>query len=197
MRLLAFTDTHSSLKSLNKIRKLAKKAKPDLMVCAGDISVFEEGLDQMLKSLNKIKMPLLIIDGNHESVSRMKKAARKYKNIIYLHKNTYKKDGFVFFGYGGGGFAQLNKELEKEIKKHKDKLKKKKLVVITHAPPFNTKLDQVMKNSCGCKSIRKVIKKYKPELAVCGHLHENSRKQDYIKKTRVVNPGPDGKIIRI
>ena len=45
--------------------------------------------------------------------------------------------------------------------------------------------------------IRKFIEQFKPEVAICGHIHENSGKIDYIGKTKVINPGYKGKIISL
>jgi len=36
-----------------------------------------------------------------------------------------------------------------------------------------------------------------PVLVLCGHFHENFRKQDKIKNTLIINPGPDGTIINV
>ncbi|MBS3097214.1 hypothetical protein J4209_00295 [Candidatus Woesearchaeota archaeon] len=43
--------------------------------------------------------------------------------------------------------------------------------------------------------IKTFILKVKPDLAISGHLHENAGKEDKIGKTKIVNPGPFGKII--
>ena len=59
MKILAFVDTHGSMKSLKKVMKKAKKA--DIVVCAGDLSIFEEGLDIIIMELNSLKKPVLLI----------------------------------------------------------------------------------------------------------------------------------------
>src|SRR3989344_3056089 len=74
--------------------------------------------------------------------------------------------------------------------------KNKSLIIITHAPPYNTKLDLIL-NHIGNKSIRNIILKYKPILAISGHIHENETQEDYIQKTKCINPGMYGKIIKI
>ena len=66
---------------------------------------------------------------------------------------------------------------------------------MTHAPPHNTKLDKIIDGHCGNKSIRSFITKSKPDIAFSGHIHENNGKEDKIGKTRVINPGPYGKIV--
>ena len=54
-----------------------------------------------------------------------------------------------------------------------------------------------MGNPCGDKSIKNFIKKIYPDLVISGHLHENAGKEDKIKNTKLINPGPYGKIITI
>ena len=198
MKLLAFVDLHGSLKALEKIKNQSKKA--DLIVCAGDISIFENNLDYLLFQLNKLNKPVLIIPGNHEDNIDLNKLTNQLNNITNIHKKAFTKDNCLFLGYGGSGFSMVDKEfikaskkLEKDIKKHQNK----KIILITHAPPYKTKLDRIGSEACGNKSIKNFITKIKPDLVISGHLHENVGKEDKINKTRLVNPGPFGKIIII
>lgn len=198
MKLLTFVDTHGSVKAIKKIAKKAKKEKPDLLICAGDITVFEQGLDYLLSRINKIGILTLIIPGNHETESELKKACSLFKNIVYMHNKSFVKDNYLFIGYGGGGFAMTDKKFEKSMKKFSNEIKKaKKFVLITHQPPYKTKLDRIMEEYCGNKTFSKFIKEKKPDLVIAGHLHENAGKEDKIGKTRMVNPGPFGKVISV
>jgi|TARA_B100001971_G_C18131250_1_gene504925 Icc-related predicted phosphoesterase len=200
MKLLAFVDVHSSLNAIKKIAEKAKKSKPDLLICAGDISVFEQGLDYLLHKLNKINIPLLIIPGNHESEEELEKSTSLFKNINHIHNKHFEKGNYIFFGYGGGGFSLIDPEFRKLGKKFEEKIKKsksKKVILITHAPPYNTKTDKIMKKSCGNKTIRQFIDKVKPDLVITGHLHENAGKEDKVGKTKIINPGPYGKIVEV
>lgn len=200
MKILIFTDTHGSLKALRSVIDKAKKSKPDLLICAGDISVFEQNLNVLLSSLNKLGIPTLIIHGNHETEETMEKAASLFKNINYIHKSDFLLNDILFLGYGGGGFSLKDKEFEnftKRFDKTLKSIKPKKLVLIVHAPPYNTKLDKINGQPCGNKSIRKFIDKLKPDLVIAGHLHENAGKEDKIGKTKLINPGPYGKVMSI
>ena len=58
MKLLTFVDTHTSLRALQRIIKKARKENPDLILCAGDISIFERGIGYILFYLNKLKKPV-------------------------------------------------------------------------------------------------------------------------------------------
>ena len=121
-------------------------------------------------------------------------------NLLFIHKSYYKINNHLFLGYGGSGFAliepgfyRIGEKFAKIIRKNKAR----KIVFITHAPPYGTKLDLVVTSHCGNKTLRKFISKNKVDLHICGHLHENFNKEDRINKTRIINPGPYGKIIDI
>ena len=86
-----------------------------------------------------------------------------------------------------------NSRFRKLIKSNKDK----KIALVTHGPPYRTRLDKLMQGHCGNRSIRNFIEKNKIDLLICGHLHENFGKEDKIRKTRYINPGPFGKIVEI
>ena len=200
MKILAFTDLHLSSSAFNKIKSRVKKQNPDLLVCAGDISIFEQGLNPILKKFNKLKKPMLLIHGNHETDKVLRKLCKRYKNLFFIHKKQYKQNNNLFLGYGGGGFSLTDPEFKKVGKKFSKIIKKnrdKKIILITHAPPYKTKTDLIVGSHCGNKTLRNFITKNKINLHICGHLHENFNKKDKIKKTEVINPGPYGKIIKI
>ena len=201
MKILAFTDTHGSLLALRRIEQKVKTQKPDLLVCAGDISIFEHGIVGISRRLNRLNKKIIMVHGNHEDDSTFRKLSKSFKNIIFVHKKHYVEDDILFLGYGGGGFALTDKEFEKisniKFKKIINDNKWKKIILVTHAPPYKTKLDKLVDGHCGNKSIRHFIDKNKVDLLICGHLHENFGKEDKIRKTKVINPGPFGKIIEI
>jgi len=200
MKLLAFVDIHTSVKALKRIKKKVKKEKPDLILCGGDISIFENGIEYVLFFLNKLKKPILMINGNHERDIFMRKVCKLFKNIIFIHKKHYEKDDLIVLGYGGGGFALRDAEFKKTAKKFKKIIKNnedKKIILLIHGPPYGTEVDKIIGQYSGNKDITDFIKKNKVDYVICGHLHENFGKKDKIKKAIVMNPGPYGKIIKL
>lgn len=201
MKLLVFTDTHGSLTALKRIEQKTKSQNPDLLVCAGDISMFEHGIGMILRKLNRLNKKVIIIHGNHEDDSTFRKYSRIFRNITFIHKNHHIEDNALFLGFGGGGFSQRDKEFENLANERFKKIilenKDKKIILVTHAPPYGTKLDKLGKNHAGNKSIKNFIEKNKIDLHICGHLHENFGKEDRIKKTKLMNPGPFGKIVEV
>ena len=199
MKILAFTDIHGSLSALKRIEQKVKLQKPDLLVCAGDVSIFEHGIIGIMRRLNKLNKKILIIHGNHEDSSTFIKLSKLFKNIIFIHKKHFIEENVLFLGYGGGGFSVVDGKFDNIAKiKFKNMLKNiegKKIILVTHAPPYKTNLDKIANSYCGNKSIRNFVEKNKIDLLICGHLHENFGKEDKINKTKVINPGPFGKIL--
>ncbi|MBW2978449.1 metallophosphoesterase [Candidatus Woesearchaeota archaeon] len=198
MKLLSFVDVHGNLSVLKKLIERGKREDIDVMVCAGDVTIFGSKLKNIIGKLAKIKKPVLIIPGNHEDDRDIKKICGMFENCVNLHKKGFRKENYLFLGYGGGGFSLIDKGFEKTAKKFKRMIRKNdKVVLVTHAPPYNTKIDKISKKSCGNKSIRKFISGTKPDLVICGHLHECAGKQDKIGKTKIINPGYKGKVIDV
>lgn len=197
MKILAFVDTHGNKASLHRLVEKSKDV--DIMACAGDISNWGEHLEELIKILEKASKPLLIIPGNHETAKQIKQLTKKFSFVIPIHKGSYQVDKYIFFGYGEGGFSQEDSTLKKIKEKFKETLEKDlKVILVTHAPPYGTKLDFLIQSDhVGCKTITEFITEIHPRLAISGHLHENFGKKDIINKTLLINPGPEGKIINI
>ncbi len=196
MKILIFSDMHGNK---NALERLIKKAHGvDLLVCAGDLSNMGRDLEGILKRLD-IGIPLFIIHGNHESEDEMKGVCSMFPTMRYIHRASLRFKGFVFFGYGGGGFAIRDTVFESLMARLKKDLKPgDKVVLVTHAPPHGTKLDYLPHaGHRGCISIRRFIDEIRPVLHICGHLHENVARKQIVDGTLVINPGPEGKIIRL
>lgn len=197
MKILAFVDTHGNKKAINQVLK--KVDEVDLIICAGDVSEWGSNIKSILSEFKKTKKPLLIIPGNHEFDEELREECKSFDNVIYLHKGSYTLGNYSFFGYGGGGFAERSPEFESASKKFlKTVSNESKIILVTHGPPYGTKLDSLPGlGHRGCKSLREFIDKAKPLLHICGHLHENAGNQQVVGRTLVVNPGPSGLIFKI
>ena len=198
MKIFAFTDIHGDKKAIKRIIKISKKEKPDLLLCAGDLSNLGTNLEKLLMMFKEVNIPLLIIPGNHETSDLVKKVCKKTKFAIPLHRAAFKVNNYIFFGYGEGGFERFDKTFESITKEFKKDISKDlKIILVTHAPPYKTSLDYLesTKSHHGNESIRKFVVSFSPILHICGHLHENENKVDKIKRTIIINPGK-GKIIQ-
>jgi len=200
MKILAFSDIQGNLALLDNIVRTAKKRNVDLMICAGDLCDWGEDLIKLIEKLKEAGKPLLMIPGNHEDIPEFKKMCKKYKDfVINFNRGLYSLGEYCFLGYGESIFEVVDKEFEEIV----DKFSKmadiyKKLIIVTHAPPYNTELDRIPGlGHVGSKSYRKAIIKLKPDLYISGHIHESEGKLDKLGNTLLINPGPVGKVIEI
>lgn len=200
MKLLVFTDTHSSKTAEKKIIEKVKKYKPDLLLCCGDFSIFMHAAEEFLRKINSLKIKTFLIHGNHEDGKDIEELCKRHNHIEFFHNKIIKHDNVLFMGYGGGGFSLhdhdfkvVAKEFEKTIKKCKDCKK----IILLHQPPHKSGIDLIYGENAGNKTTKKFIEKHKIHLVFAGHLHENSGMEYKIKSTKYINPGPLGKIIDI
>ncbi len=199
MKILAFADLHSDAVVLKKLVKRAQEKDIDLVVCAGDFTVFENGLSYILKKLDEIGKTVLIIPGNHETPEKLEKEFQKHTHLVHIHNKMWRKDDWVFLGWGTDGFSRNSEDFRKIAREWRRQLtpSDKKVVLVTHAPPYQTLVDELYDDHVGNADIRTEIERIKPRFAICGHVHENEGKEDKIGETRVVNPGWNGMVISL
>ena len=133
MKIFAFTDVHGQYDIIQILKKKANKKDIDIVVCTGDFTWFGNHLNEILKDLNTINKPFLIIPGNHEQNSTLSKTSKNLKNIINIHKKIYEFENFNFIGFGTGGFDLFEHSFEKFIDQKSKILKtKQNLILLTH-----------------------------------------------------------------
>ena len=159
------------------LEKIVENSKPKIGI--NDV----KELEKLLSKINSLGKEVLMMHGNHESDKILNHLCGKFENITFFHRKIINKGGILFLGFGGGGFSQTDKEFEEFVKKNESKLIGKRIVLVTHAPPYKTALDLLGKTHEGNKSIKKFIEKFKPIYAISGHFHENSGVEEKIKGT--------------
>lgn len=197
MKFLAFTDLHEDRKKLQRLIKRASQPDIDFVICAGDFSTFGRGMEVVLKAFNDLGKRFYVLPGNHEEHLELPAILREFSYCVDLHQQAKKVNGFVFLGYGGGGFAQEDALFRKIARHWYGKYNGEKIVLVVHMPPFGNKTDLLHKIHVGNKDYRRFIERIKPKLVICGHLHETVGQVDKIGNSKVVNPGWDGMIIEL
>ncbi|MBI2106638.1 hypothetical protein HYT57_01525 [Candidatus Woesearchaeota archaeon] len=114
---------------------------------------------------------------------------------MYLAKDI----GFFGCGSANIGAFQLNETeiydtLKKGFKYVKDSKKK---VMITHVHPADSLIERFTSIFPGSKGVTKAIKEMKPDLVLCGHVHEAEGIEEKIGDTKVINVGRNGRILEI
>ena len=139
---------------------------------------------------------------------------KKLKNLVLIEKKRKRVDGIELIGHGGyvdvtdfikhpidkdRGKQKLRlaryRKSENKLKKIFSKNKPKQgFIFLIHYTPYHC-LDKVkMKSSpmhgkhVGFEPYNNIIKRYKPALVICGHMHENQGKCR-IGNSIIVNPG--------
>ncbi len=197
VKILAAGDFHGDQQAAQKIADDAKREGVDLIVLNGDIVEEHqpEGIVGKFAGRNVALLP-----GNHESEATVEFLAQRYK-ATNLHGYSMALGDVGIFGAGGAdsGFTNLTEaELYEALKKGFERVKHlPKKVMVTHIHPADSKIEKFSQFVRGSNVLRRVIDAFKPDVLVCGHVHEAEGIEEVIGTTRVVNVGKKGKIIEL
>jgi len=186
MKILAISDIHGDLGLVKKVEKIIDKEKVDLVILAGDQTWFERMDKGLVGPLTKNQT--LIIPSNHETEGTIKIWEKEYPNLKSLHNKPFKKGDIGFFGSGtvDWGFKEDSEKIFEELKNSHEKIKNfKKKVMVTHCPPSRSSIE--LMGFQGSYGIEKAIKKFSPDILICGHIHEGGGLIEKIHKTKVIN----------
>ncbi len=202
MKILAASDIHGDQSEIEKLVKTAEKEKVDAIVLAGDLTFGESSLVGIIGPFKKLKKPIIVIPGNHETPATVDFLCKKYSPGVYnLHGKAIEIYDIGFFGAGGaniGLFEIGDDDLYEYLENSYEKIKNARVkIMVTHMPPFGTKIDMIGPNHVGSKAVREAIKKFKPDLCLCGHIHETFGMEDKIDHTLIINVGRKGVVIEI
>ena len=120
-KILAAGDLHGDTGLVKKLAEKAKKENVDLIILAGDITMFETKTENIVGPFVKLKKPVLLLHGNHESLATIDFLTELYSPYAKnLHGYSFTtKNNLGVFGAGGGDFGfspitekQLFKTLE-------------------------------------------------------------------------------------
>ncbi|MCS7103477.1 MAG: metallophosphoesterase family protein [Candidatus Korarchaeum sp.] len=186
MKLLAISDVHSSKTSLSSLRRESF----DAVLLAGDISNGSmSDVKEVLKFLRDLGSPVFFVPGNMDPKSLLD--VHELEGCLNIHGDKSYLGRYSIGGVGGGTISPFSTRIEFSEEEIGSLLKElgRVDVILTHTPPFGTKLDRVRSGiSVGSRALRKYIEEYSPLLCVCGHIHESSG-VERIGDTLAVNPG--------
>jgi uncharacterized protein len=195
VRLLAFSDIHRDDRKGRELADMAGDA--DVVVAAGDFASVHIGLDKLIDMLVVIETPTILVPGNNETEDALRESCTGWKAATVLHGEGTTIDGVSFFGLGGGipttpwdwSFDLTEEEAEAKLAGAPEGG-----VLVVHSPPKGH-LDGP--RDLGSEAILRSIEEKKPEVAICGHIHEDGGKEDRIGPTRLYNVGPEGTFIEV
>lgn len=194
MKILITSDLHGLPAAEKNLMKLLERGY-NCLILAGDLTNFgpTSTAESLFEKIKSTRIITLAIPGNCDPKPILRVLERYGVN---LHGKCRKIHDIEFAGFGGSNLTPFHTPFElseEEIKEGLSGLlcgESDKFVLVTHTPPFNTKVDMTFHSlHVGSKSVRKFVEKVQPALLVCGHVHE-ARNIDRLGKTLIVNAGP-------
>ena len=199
MKILALSDIHGDKGFMREMAEKGAREKVDLVILAGDIVEKDGPSEGMIGPFKEKGLEVAVLPGNHEGMAEINFITERY-NAKNLHGYSLKVGDVGIFGcgYGDIGMHQLNeKEFFETLKKAHESIKNaKKKIMVTHVEPSETMISLQMPG-WGSTGVRKAIEQFKPDIHICGHIHETHGIEEIIGKTRVINVGKTGKIIEL
>ncbi len=197
MRILATTDFHGNIEAIRKAAQKARLLKADLIVSCGDITHFGtfQTAKQLLTLLAEAQTPILFVPGNCDPPTL---ADEKTDAVESIHGKCRQVGNINFLGVGGSSPSPFDTPFELQEtqiaiileRAHQECPAKGSTVLVSHSPPRGTKVDVAFTGDhVGSYSVREFIEKTRPDLCICGHIHE-ARGVDKVNSTLTVNPGP-------
>lgn len=157
MKILCVADYHREKELADNVEKLAEKERIDVIINAGDF--LSENFAG--KVLDRAKVQTFVVRGNWDQELKTKN-----RNVKILENEVVGYKGYYFLGVDWGYYSRMI-----ELAKGKDP---KKLVIITHDPPYDILDMSYFGSNAGIMELREAIERIKPALHVFGHIHESA-----------------------
>jgi Icc-related predicted phosphoesterase len=198
MRILAFSDLHRDLETAARL--VTESESVDVVIGAGDFASIHKGLDEAIEALGSIECPSVLVPGNNETDEALRASELSWPSATVLHGEGTEIDGVSFFGLGGGipttpwdwSFDLTDDEARAALASCPEGG-----VLVVHSPPKGHCDVAGGGASFGSEAILEAIERCRPQIAVCGHIHESWGCESQIGETRVLNLGPAGTVIEI
>lgn len=205
MKVLAFTDPHGDVRNARNIVETAVRERPDLIVCAGDFSLFGNNWRGLFQELSRANRKIFLVGGNHESDALMGSLVREYPFLIDVAYTTAEENGVLVGGIPGydRDFWPSRSVDDDVVAMIRDlwleRNRPKPFVFLTHYPPAGAVdgLSAPTPDAGGSATVASAIMAIKPDLVVTGHYHQEFGSWGHILESWVVNPGPSGHILKL
>ncbi|MBU0461398.1 MAG: metallophosphoesterase, partial [Nanoarchaeota archaeon] len=166
----------------------------------GDFTAHNEEFTNMIGPFLQKGKKVFLMAGNHETPEEVEFIAGVY-NVKTLHGEGVVYDNVGIFGSGGvdiGLKGISEEEIFSNLKKGFEKIKSlDRKIMVTHVHPSGTKMEQMTPFFPPSPAVRAAVDRFKPDILICGHVHEAAGLEEQIGKTRVINVSKNGKIIEL
>lgn len=198
MRLLVVSDFHQNLQAVERARRKATLEGVDVIVLCGDLTHFGTIAiaEEILRGFAGLGVDTLFVPGNCDPTGLSEHSTLGGAHC--LHGRCRRVGDLSFMGVGGSTpvpFRTVFELREEELKEILEEAHSHfdgdgRPVLVSHVPPSHTAVDMTPSGfNVGSVALREFIERRRPQLVVCGHIHE-ARGVDKIGDTLIVNPGP-------
>jgi Icc-related predicted phosphoesterase len=201
LRILAASDIEGDRRAVKQLAEKADKDNVDVVLLCGDITDFDMDVDGLIGPFLEKKKHVLFVTGNHDMPAAADFISRKY-NIKNLQQYAAQLGDVGFFGCGaaniGPNFMDED-DMFYYLKHGFERVKGcKKRIMVTHVHPAGSKADrEFFIPGTGSHAVSRAIAEFKPDIHVCGHMHEFEGLEDYTGKTRMLSVGKHGTVFDI
>ncbi len=194
MKLLLFSDLHANQDTA--LRLVERATTVDALIGAGDLAIFRRKLDVCIDILRKVRLPVILVAGNHETADELRAACRGWSSVYILHGTKVTLANLTFFGIGGGipvtPFGAWSHDFSEDQAAELLKDCPSHCVLVSHSPPYGVVDTAFAGKHLGSTAVRDAVLRAQPRLVVCGHIHESGGQTGILSSTPVINAGPQG-----
>lgn len=192
MKILLFSDIHGDTKALEAMVRV----EADHYICAGDLANWGRRVTECGEVLRGRGANMHMIPGNHETAEQLSEMCAKF-GLHYFHEQSFSIGYFQVAGLGYSNITPFQTPGEYTEEQLAEKLQKfeglKRLFLVCHCPPYQTKLDRIRNfRHGGSTAIRAFIEREQPEYFFCGHIHEAAGAAERLGITKCMNVGKNG-----
>jgi Icc-related predicted phosphoesterase len=198
VKLLAFSDLHRDLDQAGRL--VERSSDADVVIAAGDFASIHKGLDETIGALSAITVPTVLVPGNNETEDALRSACEGWDAAVVLHGQGTEIDGTQFFGLGAGvPITPWDWSFDLDEEQAGERLADcpEGAVLVVHSPPKGHCDQSSAGDHLGSEAILEAIEAKRPQVAVCGHIHESWGAESEIGPTRVMNLGPSGTALEL
>jgi uncharacterized protein len=173
----------------------------DYYIAAGDQVSWQRGLDRCGEILKARAGRMYVLPGNHESTADIQSMCDRF-GLRNFHEQSIQVGRWRVAGLGYSSPTPFDTPGEYTEAQIAGKLQPfaalEPLVLVCHAPPYGTTLDQVRPGlHAGSRSVREFIEKHQPAWFFCGHIHEAEGVSIQMGATRAINVGKRGYLLEL
>ncbi|HKE21921.1 MAG TPA: metallophosphoesterase [Bryobacteraceae bacterium] len=196
-KLLIFSDIHNDWNTLERLME----TEADYYIAAGDQLTWSKGEVRCGEILSRRADKVYVLPGNHESAEQIGGLCARF-GLHNLHGRHIEVGRWQVAGLGYSNPTPFNTPGEYSELQIGERLQRfadlDPLVLICHAPPHDTALDQIRPGlHAGSRAVREFIDKWQPPYFFCGHIHEAEGVQVKLGKTWAKNVGKPGYLLEL